>query len=316
MNTSKPKQIFPDSDTKRWLSNEAEVWRYVPLRTLLLYLDGSLFIPSVGKLRAADPFEGEFYEEIAWFNDAFAERYGNDAANIDEWILKDLCSDSERRVFEINKQQGALLVEILRKHYFAWIRRTRFAWCWFHSYRESAAMWNIYGKQGVAVKSNVGRIAAMLEGTGRDFIFGKMTYVDYATGVSTEFNPEDPADYQLLLRPFFLKRMEYESEKEVRFVTADSNGANLGGILLENLNPQDWISAISLWPKLTCGEERSVRKTIQHFMPQVECSKSELLTGPDEPVDFNDTLDEDRGGLKETTWKEVKDGIPVALKEV
>jgi hypothetical protein len=41
-----------------------------------------------------------------------------------------------------------------------------------------------------------------------------------------------------------------------------------------------------------------------------------LLTGPDEPVDFNDTLDEDRGDLKETTWKEVQDGIPVALKDV
>ena len=107
--------------------------------------------------------------------------------------------------------------------------------------------------------------------------------------------------------------MEYESEKEVRFVTADSNGANLGGILLENLNPQDWISAISLWPKLTCGH--APPKNDPDFMPHVECSKSELLTGPDEPVDFNDTLAEDRRGLKETTWEKVKDGIPAALKK-
>jgi hypothetical protein len=80
---SKPTQIFPESDSKRWLPDYAEVWRYVPLRTLFFYLNGLVFIPSVAKLRAGDPFEGEFYEEIAWFNTAFRDLYGNDANIID-----------------------------------------------------------------------------------------------------------------------------------------------------------------------------------------------------------------------------------------
>ena len=58
----KPAQIFPESVTKRWLPDHAEIWRYVPLRTLFFYLNGLVFIPSVAKLRDGDPFEGEFYE--------------------------------------------------------------------------------------------------------------------------------------------------------------------------------------------------------------------------------------------------------------
>ena len=100
-------------------------------------------------------------------------------------------------------------------------------------------MWSVYGNQGVAIKSTIGRIGAVFEKTGRDFIYGRMTYVDYQTGVSTEFNPEQKSDYRLLLRPFFLKRKEYESEQEVRFVTSGADISDRGGILLKELNPQE-----------------------------------------------------------------------------
>jgi len=76
---AKPKQIFTESD-KRWLNDDAVIWRYVPLQTLFFYLNGLVFIPSVAKLRAGDPFEGEFYENIAWFNTAFGDHFGNQAS--------------------------------------------------------------------------------------------------------------------------------------------------------------------------------------------------------------------------------------------
>jgi len=264
-----------------------------------------------------DPFEGEFFENIAWFNGAFADRYGTDEEKIDKWMFKNLCSDYERHCIEINKQSGEpVAAKILRKHYFDFIRRTRFAWCWFHSSHESAAMWSIYGKEGVAIQSHVGKIATMLENTGRDFIFGRMTYVDYVTGVSTEFNPEDQTDYGLLLRPFFLKRKEYESEKEVRFVTAGSDPTEAGGILLKHLKPEDWISAIRLWPGLTSGEEQSIIAAIRHFMPQADCTKSDLFTGPNTPFDFSDMIDEAKEFVGIKSWKDEQDEIPLALKDL
>ena len=310
---AKPTQIFPESD-KRWLNDPAVVWRYVPLRTLFFYLNGLVFIPSVAKLRAGDPFEGEFYEEIVWFNTAFSDHYGNEANAIDEWMLKELCSDYERHHIEINKTYPNAAAEILRRHYFDFIRRTRFAWCWFHSYRESAAMWSIYGNQGVAIKSTVGKISTVFEKTGRDFIYGRLIYVDYRSGVSTEFIPERKSDYRLLLRPFFLKRKEYESEEEVRFVTSGSDRAEQGGILLKDLKPQDWISAIRLWPGLTADEEKSISKAIEHFIPQADCKKSDLFSGPDSPSEFIEMITADLEQSADSSWTEGKDGIPKPLK--
>jgi len=311
---SKPTQIFPESDSKRWLPDSAEVWRYVPLRTLFFYLNGLVFIPSVAKLRAGDPFEGEFYEEIAWFNSAFGDLYGNDANTIDQWMLKELCSDYDRHHIEINKTYPDAASEIFRRHYFNFIRKTRFAWCWFHSYRESAAMWSVYGSQGVAIKSTVGKICKVFENTGRDFIYGRMTYVDYRSGISTEFNPERKSDYRLLLRPFFLKRKEYESEQEVRFVTSGADRSKRDGILLKDLKPQDWISAIRLWPGLTSDEEQSLCKAIKHFIPQVDCEKSDLFSGPDSPSNLSKIILNDLEQSADSSWTEGKDEIPNALK--
>jgi hypothetical protein len=126
---AKPEQIVPQS-VNRWLSDDAEIWRYVPLRTLFFYLNGLVFIPSVAKLRVGDPFEGEFYEDIAWFNAAFSDHFGNVANEIDNWMLKELGSDPEQRIVEINRNipNGANSAPtILRKHYFEFVRRTRFA---------------------------------------------------------------------------------------------------------------------------------------------------------------------------------------------
>jgi hypothetical protein len=310
----KPTQIFPESLQKRWLPDHAEVWRYVPLRTLFFYLNGLVFIPSVAKLRADDPFEGEFYEDIAWFNSAFSDHYGGEANAIEEWMLKELCSDHERQHIKINRNYPNAGAEVYRRQYFDFIRRTRFAWCWFQSYRESAAMWSVYGNQGVAIKSTVGKLSSVLEKTGREFIYGRMTYVDYRSGISTDFNPEHKSDYRLLLRPFFLKRREYESENEVRFVTSGVDREERGGILLKELLPQQWISEIRLWPGLTHDEEESIKKAVHHFVSDADCQKSDLFSGPDGPSELAEMITADLEQSADLSWAEGKDEIPQSLK--
>jgi hypothetical protein len=311
---SKPTQIFQESDGVRWLPNNAEIWRYVPLRVLFFYLNGLVFIPSVAKLRAGDPFEGEFYEEISWFNSAFRDHYGNEASAIDEWISREMCSDDERNYIERNQAFPNAATEIFRRHYFDFVRRTRFAWCWFHSYRESAPMWSVYGNQGVAIKSTVGKIGDVFDKTERQFIYGRMTYVDYRSGVSTEFNPETKSDYGLLLRPFFLKRKEYESEREVRFVTSGGDRDNRGGILLKGLLPKDWISEIRLWPGLTRDEEQSIKKAVEYFMPDADCQKSDLFSGPNSHSDFIEMFSANLDQSLDSSWAGEKGSIPTSLR--
>jgi len=308
-----PKQIFPNTD-KRWLQENEQIWRYVPLRTLFLYLNGLVSIPSIAKLRESDPFEGEFYPHIAWFNTAFDGHYGDEAKKIENWILDNDCSDSKRDQIE-GYPGGA--AGFHRDRYMEFVWKTRFAWCWFRSCRESAAMWSVYGNQGVAVKTTVGKVAKVVEAKGRKFICSPMTYVDHRTGTSAEFNPEQKSDFPLLLRPFFLKREEYKSEQEVRFIiAAPEQEREQGRILLSDVNPKDWILAIRLWPKLMTAEAQSLRETIKRFLPQVDCSISDLCSNPPE----RSSLTEDcMAGLDQqcdSAWQGGQDGIPSLLKEL
>jgi hypothetical protein len=310
---ARPAQVFSEHN-KRWLSEQAAVWRYVPLRTLFFYLNGLVFIPSVEKLRASDPFEGEFYEDIVWYNTAFHQHYGADARKIEEWIFESLCSDSERHQIEINNDYPNAAAVVFRKHYFDFVRKTRFAWCWFHSCRESAAMWSIYGHQGVAIQSTIGRLTDALGKTGREFIYGQMTYVDYRNGVGVGFVPERESDFHLLLRPFFLKRSEYESEKEVRFVTVGAERAGRDGVLVRDVDPKDWISAIRLWPGITTEEEKSLCKIVQQFLPHADCQKSDLFSGSDGPSQFVEMCAVELEKSRDSKWLDGQDGIPSRVK--
>ena len=297
------------------MQDNEQIWRYVPLRTLFFYLGGLVFIPSVAKLRAGDPFEGEFYQDVARFNDAFAKCYGDEAKKIEEWILDNNCPVSKRVTLE-GYPGGPSGFQL--KHYMEFVWKTRFAWCWFHSLRESAAMWSVYGNQGVAIQTTVGKVAAVLGASGRKFIYGPMTYVDHRTGRSAEFDPERESDFHLLLRPFFLKREEYKSENEIRFVTTAAERAERGGILLNNVKPKDWIEAIRLWPGLTTTEAKALCKTIKLLLPQeVDCSKSDLFSGS---LDGISGIAEDHLASWEadadSDYQTDQDGIPSPLKEL
>ena len=79
-----------------------------------------------------------------------------------------------------------------------------------------------------------------------------------------------------MLRPQFLKRGEYESEKEVRFVTCTAENEN-GGLSLQAIKPETWIKQIRLWPAMTSREEDSIKSLIANRLPNVPCQKSDLL---------------------------------------
>jgi hypothetical protein len=154
----------------------------------------------------------------------------------------------------------------------------RFVWCWFADFKncESAAMWNLYGKDGAAVCTTVGRLTRALGKCGREFEFARMTYIRTTQG-NKLIEPESIGP-ELLLRPYFLKRAEYSSEREIRFVASGPEGQWGGGIEL-SLSPIDWIEEIRLSPTFAGIEEHGVQEAIKKLVPswRGQCTRSKLL---------------------------------------
>jgi hypothetical protein len=310
-------QVYAKED-ERWLADGCSLWRYVPLKTLVFYLTGNIFIPAIETLRQEDPFEGKFLFDIVWFNTVMRQRYGDKSEDLDDWIHRQLCSDSERKQIELNKTYPNHAARIFENHYFSFLRKTRYAWCWFVSDSESAAMWNNYGKQGVAISTTVRRLCDLLEKTERDFEFGQMRYIRLIGGEAQDydFNPEEAKDARFLLKPHFLKRKEYESEKEVRFVTVAPERGRNSGIILEKISPNEWISDVRLWPGLKPVEEESLRQVVNHFAPGVPCACSDLFGADRSSAKSVTTFLRELNALNWTRWKDDDDEIPSELKEL
>jgi hypothetical protein len=308
-------QIYPPNHAK-WLNDDSYLWRYVPLETLFFYLDRKIFIPSVEKLRQGDSFEGTFPLESSWFNEVIEHHYGSDVAKLDEWLYQKRCDKYEQKQMEQNKNDEAFArrkAEILMTHYFEFIRKTRYAWCWFFG-SESAAMWSVYGNKGAAIATTVGRLRQTFVKAHQNATFGRMFYVEVFQGQVLNLNPGEPDHQQFILQPHFMKRKEYESEKEVRFVAYGPENQRRGGMVLEEIDPNDWIQQIKFWPKLTCSGEASLKSAVKKFAPNIQCFKSDLLTGHVDSSYAENGVEAAFAVTDERSWKDNSDGIPSFLK--
>jgi len=89
------------------------------------------------------------------------------------------------------------------KHY----RKFACVSCWYESIHESAAMWEIYGKdgQGIAIRTIRERLEESLQDDG--LIFEGVKYIDFLREKANISTPYDA---------FLCKRIEFKSEKEFR----------------------------------------------------------------------------------------------------
>ena len=177
----------------------------------------------------------------------------------------------------------------------------------------------IYGKQGVAITSTVEKICKILTPTEWDFEFARLRYIRFVLGEMQDFdfNPEDPDDSRFLLKPHFLKKKEYETETEVRFVTAAPDRGIGAGLSLDGMSPSEWIDDIRLWPGLKPTEEEAVKRVVHHFAPSVSCACSDLF-GADRfsPDSFTAKYFQELNALTWKQWKNGEDGIPSELKQL
>ena len=237
------------------LDSSDTLWRYMKLSSFLLLLEGKAWFPSVASLRAGDPLEA------ALVKDRYTDFWGaihqtGEKERISEWLYASL-PEVKKKLLADN---SIINDQVLGDEFAGRMAALRAAWCWFQSDLESAAMWSIYGHQGVAVQTNWKCLQNALP---KNIIFriDNMVYLDRrpcADRSITNVLSEQP---NLILRPYFLKAIEYKHEKEVRVVAHCPDGAN--GRMVTGINHRLLIREVLISPLLPADEAEAVAKFIR-----------------------------------------------------
>lgn len=239
------------------------------MNSLLLHLQGKVFIPSIQKLRDCDIREGaELVDSVeaatCFKNDEYHE--------LVKWLEAERLTEAEKEYLRLNCNYPGANQRMFFSHYYDFIRRSRFAWCWFQSDCESAAMWKLYAAGGVAIETSLSRLQSSLQAQGRDWLISRMNYMDFRRHYPGMF-AQSKDGHEWVRRPFLLKGKEYVHEQEVRLVTVapDSND----GLLLEEIKPASWIQRIVLPSGLPASQLRAIEWMVQTLCPDLSGTISE-----------------------------------------
>ena len=218
-------------------------WRYVRLSTLFLYLSGRAYIPSIKALQERDPTEGLEILDHIWAMTGFTSAEHDELGH---WAYEHCLPDGEKITWNINFTYPGANQKVFLSHYYKALEESRYAWCWFRSKHESAAMWQIYGRRGVAIQTTVAGLSVALSRSGRPWLVSGIKYLDRNQDPAFTVGRGDEKMAPYARRPFLVKGVEYQHELEVRLITVDTNGR--AGILLDGLGPGEWIKQIVFWP--------------------------------------------------------------------
>jgi hypothetical protein len=162
------------------------------------------------------------------------------------------------------------------------IRRQRmFLSSWHVSPRESAAMWEIYQRdgRGVAVQSTWGRLTQSLTGSNSLVVGALIEYIDYDQVAVPESN---------LFHPFTRKRLSYEHEREARLILWSEAASNqhLAGIaesaegLSVDVDLDVLIAKVFVAPDSPSWVVEVVRDLVSTYGRSFEVIHSNLYDGP------------------------------------
>ncbi|WP_141532721.1 hypothetical protein [Bacillus cereus] len=164
-------------------SDDTKIWRYMDFTKFVNLLDTqSLFFVRSDKFD--DPFEGLYPEKnkFLWKIPPILPIEGSDF-------------DFYRTMEQFN----------------SWHRKHTTINCWHMNNYESAAMWDLYLKNGdgIAIQSTVLNFKNSLDVTDEAIYLGEVNYIDY----TEEAIPKDNAFW-----PYTYKRRSFEHEREIRAI--------------------------------------------------------------------------------------------------
>lgn len=239
------------------LESTDTLWRYMKLSTFLLLLEGKAWFPSVASLRGGDPLESalgdDFYERL-WNR---LEKLGHADAAV-QWISGNRKVDPPD--LQMKSDFGLIRSKVFGKFVADDLAALRAAWCWFGSDLESAAMWTVYGHQGVAVMTDRSRFQDALP-SGKQFRIEKMRYVDRRPCADSHIRNFLFDNPDLILHPYFLKAIEYRHEEEVRVVAHCPEGAK--GLMVTNIDHARLIREVVISPLLPPDEAEAVERSVR-----------------------------------------------------
>jgi hypothetical protein len=246
------------------VAEHESLWRYVPLHTFFLHLQGKVFLPTIATLQRDDIREGvqAFDHIVATVGFTEEER-----SQLWSWVRNRRLSEFDRKSFDDNQRHPSANQKLYFGHYYKTLRRSRFAWCWFKSEHESAAMWSFYGNKGVAIRTSLHRLQAALDRCKRKWLVSGMKYVDFRT-LNQETFLKSETDKHWVRRPYLLKGMEYVHENEVRLVAV--GGEKSQGIELEGIKPQEWMDQVLFWPDMPGSCVEAIKSTVEQLHPALK----------------------------------------------
>lgn len=233
-------------------SDDTKIWRYMDFTKFVNLLDTkSLFFVRSDKFD--DPFEGLYPEKnkFLWKIPPILPIEGSDF-------------DFYQKMEQFN----------------SWHRKHTTINCWHMNNYESAAMWDLYLKNGdgIAIQTTVLNFKNSLDVTDETIYLGEVNYIDY----TEEAIPKDNAFW-----PYTYKRKSFEHEREVRAITTidTDNGSdtiNLNvdspvefGIQVE-CNIETLIENIYVSPNSPKWFEELVRSICKKYELDKEIIKSKL----------------------------------------
>jgi len=187
--------------------------RYVPFPRFLGMLEGELTFTPLHLLRSVnDPLECHEITDPVVIITLLSE-----LPNGKEVLLELKASTPpEIRKYWDSPKTPRDRTNQLAQAFHRFVSERRAASCWFANGIESAAMWSSFALNGVAVRTDLQSLEAVLP-TDREFLIAS---VRYRIRERLEITPGNFRRFPYVaLRPFLVKGREFQHEQEVRFIT-------------------------------------------------------------------------------------------------
>ncbi len=233
---------------------EYTIWRYMDFaKFFYLISTGNLVFPAVKKFVKDDPYEGEWPKY--WIN-SYSRHKNTDehAANAIENMIKS-------RQFPLDYV---------------------YANCWHINDHGSAAMWRLYLKNGpgVAVRSTLKSLQRVLSRQEHHFYVQRVKYID--------FDAHEGEEKFHQCAPFFLKRLDFKHEEELRALIWSAHSRNRDVTerprkdhINVKVSVQDLVHEVVTSPKAEDWFHDCVEKLVECNGPGIQVNRSKLLDSPD-----------------------------------
>jgi hypothetical protein len=252
------------------IPEDTPLWRYMSLGAFFLLLKrNTVFVPSLRKLQETDPKE----MRVPLHSGTDIDHLGRSTSFRDarEWLKAQLFQRTgAKRLADADPEEPCL--DDLVKEWIFQLGVRRWAWCWFSPGKapphwfENMAMWNLYARTGVAIKTTLENIRMAFGEP--DLTEALVAGLEYRVPEAPNTLPPGQAQ-EYARRPFLFKSVSYRYENEVRIVFQINVGAPAPGAKV-NVDAQALLRGgeVIISPFLALDEQQAVIAVAEGLLPE------------------------------------------------